>query len=117
MKRQDLLTQEEFMPKRINQKFATSKNRIRYYNNKANQYRHSVAYISKPLHTNIKILNELMKGKKEETFHKQFLFGKGYTIGINTHFEEYEGKAHFAIHNYILISLSNNQMKIIKYKP
>jgi hypothetical protein len=116
MKRQDLLTQEEFVPKRINQKFATSKNRIRYYNNKANQYRHSVDYLSKPLHANIKILNELMKGKKEETFHKEFLLGKGFNIGIHTHFEAYEGKNHFAIHNYILISISNNQVKIINYK-
>ncbi len=35
--RKDLLTGEQFSPKRITQKFASAENRIIYYNNKANQ--------------------------------------------------------------------------------
>jgi len=116
MKRQDLLTNEEFIPLRINQKFAKAKNRIKYYNDKANEFRHSIAYISKPLNLNIRILNELMGGRKEATFHKQFLLGKGFSWGTYTHIEEYENKKQFAVHKYILLFLDNEQIKIINYK-
>jgi hypothetical protein len=115
MKRQDLLTKEEFIPTRINQKFSCSQNRIKFYNNKANEFRHSIAYISKPLNTNIKIVIELMKGIKECVFHRQFLLGKGFSFGYYTHIEQYNGKNHHAVHNYIL-SISNDEIKIIKYR-
>lgn len=116
MKRQDLLTNEEFIPLRINQKFAKAKNRIKFYNDKANEFRHSIAYINKPLHLNIRILNELMRGRKEATFHKQFLLGKGYSMGSYSHVEHYENKKQFAVHKYILLFLDNEQIKIINYK-
>jgi hypothetical protein len=113
MKRQDLLTKEEFIPSRINQKFAKAQNRIKFYNDRANEFRHSISYISKPLYTNIKILNALMKGKKEAAFHKQFLLGKGFSIGLHTHLELYENKNQFAIHKYIILPMANEQIKII----
>lgn len=116
MKRQDLLTKEEFIPSRINQKFAKPQNRIKYYNDKANEFRHSIAYINKPLNLNIKILNDLMKGQGEAIYHKQYLLGKGYSMGIYTHIEQYDGKNQFAIHKYIIIPLPNEQIKIIKQK-
>lgn len=116
MKRQDLLTKEEFTPKRINQKFANPQNRIMYYNNKANEFRHSIAYISKPLQENIRILNELMKSKKEETFHIQFLKGKGFKNEIHTHIEKYEGKNCLAIHRYLILQPETEKIKIITYK-
>lgn len=116
MKRQDLLTNEEFVPLRVNQKFANSENRIRYYNNKANEFRHSIAYIHKPLHLNIRILNELMRGKKDAVFHKQYLLGKGFSTSCYSHIEIWDNKKQFAIHNYIFLFLDNEQIKIIKYK-
>ena len=116
MKRQDLLTKEEFIPSRINQKFAVAKNRIKYHNNKANEFRHSIAYFKKPLVKNIKILDEIMNGKKEIEIHKQFLLGKGYSFGINSHVERFENKNHFAIHRYMVIPMPNEQLKIVKYK-
>jgi hypothetical protein len=116
MKRQDLLTMEEFTPTRINQKFANAQNRIKFYNQRANEFRHSIAYISKPMNLNIKILNALMRGKKEFIVHKQYLLGKGFSMGIYTHIENYEGKNQFAIHKYITIPMSNDQIKIISYK-
>ena len=116
MKRQDLLTNEDFVPSRINQKFAKAENRIKYYNDKANEFRHSIAYLSKPIQHNIRILSELMKGKKEASFHKQFLLGKGFSIGVYTHIEQYDGKNQFAIHTYIILPLANEQIKIINYK-
>ena len=116
MKRQDLLTNEDFVPSRINQKFAKAENRIKYYNDKANEFRHSIAYLNKPILLNIRILNELMKSKKEATFHKQFLLGKGFSMGVYTHIEQYDNKNHFAIHKYIILSLANEQIKIVNYK-
>lgn len=114
MTRKDLLTGEPFLPKRINQKFINAKNRATYHNKKANELRQSTLYINKPLHINVRILNEIMKGRKEATFHKQYLLGKGFSVNVHTHFTEYEGKNQFAIYKYILISMANEQIKIIK---
>ena len=116
MKRQDLLTNEDFVPSRINQKLAKAENRIKYYNDKANEFRHSIAYLSKPIQQNIRILNELMKGKKDAAFHKQFLLGKGFSMGVYTHIEQYDSKNQFAIHTYIILPVANEQIKIINYK-
>jgi len=114
MKRRDLYTNEEFIPKRINQVFATSANRIAYHNKKANELRHFVSYIDKPLHKNLKILNEVMAGEKFKTFHKEFLKGKGFCFNICNHLNNLNGKSYFAIYQYTLISLENEKIKIIK---
>ena len=114
MKRQDLLTNEEFIPLRINQKFANPKNRVKYYNNKANQLRHNNAFVNKPLHNNIRILNELLDKKSEVVFHKQYMAGKGFSFGVHTHYEDYNGKRYIAIYQYIIIPIENEQIKIIK---
>lgn len=113
MKRQDLLTKEEFTPTRVNQKFANASNRIKFYNEKANESRHRIAYISKPLYLNIRILDSLMEGKKELVVHKEYLLGKGFTMGLHTHIELYNQKNQFAIYKYIIIALENDQIKII----
>lgn len=112
--RKDLLTGEVFTPKRINQRFATPSNRIKYYNDKANQMRYDLARINKPLLKNLKILNELMINKSEAKFHKQFLIGKGLAFGLHTHYEKYDGKIEIAIYDYIIIQLENQEIKIIK---
>lgn len=114
MVKTDLLTGEKFEALRINQKFAKPSNRIKYYNQKANQLRHSVAYVNKPLHTNVRILKELMVEKKEEIFHKQFLIGKGFSFGVHTHYAEHNKKVHAAIYHYIIIAVENEQIKIVK---
>lgn len=110
----DLLTNEDFEPKRITQKFVEAKNRIKYHNNKAKEFRDSIAKINKPLIKNIKILNELMQDKEELTFHEQFLLGKGYEFGIYSHIEFYDNKNVPAIHHFILIRQPNNFIEIIK---
>jgi hypothetical protein len=113
MTRKDLLTGEVFNPKRVNQKFATPLNRVTFHNKKANELRQALAYISKPLHLNIRILNELMTGKKESTFHKEFLKGKGFSFEVHNHVKRYDNKNHFAIYQYVVIPLGNDQIKII----
>jgi hypothetical protein len=114
MMRKDLLTGEPFIPKRINQVFKNSTNRIEFYNKKATELRHSAAFINRPLHLNLRILNELMKDKSEKTCYKQFLIGKGLDFSVHSHIIEHDGKNYYAIYHYVIITLPNEQIKIIK---
>lgn len=112
--RKDKLTGETFFPKRINQYFICAANRIKYYNDKANQIRHKAAFVNKPLHDNLKILDELMSNKNELSLHKQFLAGKGFSFFVHTHYEEYEGIMAIALYQYIIIKINDEHLKIIK---
>ena len=116
MKRKDLLTGQEFYPSRITQKFACSDNRIKYHNRKANKLRHSVMYINSPLHKNLRILNELMNGKDKGIFHKEFLLGKGYSLGVMTHYEIIEGESIACVYHYAVNKDLNDKMIIIRLK-
>lgn len=111
----DKLTGELFKPARINQRFITSKNRITFHNENAKVLRYKKASIDKPLHLNHKISLELMKEKKEVVFHKQFLLGKGFNFGFYTHVKEYNGKTCFALYNFLIITVDNDNIKFIKY--
>jgi len=110
----DLLTGEKFESSRSNQNFKNPQNRIRYYNGKAKNLRLKTAYINKPLHNNIRILDEIMKDKAEIVLHKQFLLGKGLSFGVHTHYETFQGQQYRAIYQYIIIPLDNGQIKIIR---
>jgi hypothetical protein len=113
----DLLTEEEFTPTRITQKFSCPKNRIKYHNERAKEFRHSVSYITKPLLNNVRILNCLMKDKKKLIFYRQFLLGKGFSFQHFSHTEKYEGQNRYAIHEYILINIGGeDKFEIIRYK-
>ncbi len=116
MIKRDLRTNEEFYSTRINQKFANAQNRIKYHNDKANKFRQSIAFISKPLQNNIRILNELMNDSNERVFHKEYLLGKGYSVNIYSHIFLYQNKHHFAIHHFLVIPISDVEIKILKYK-
>lgn len=115
--RKDLLTGEEFVPKRINQKFANAANRIRYNNNRANEVRRNKEFVNKHLHSNHRILVEIMGREKEKIFHKEFLNGKGMHFGVLTHYERVEGKSVMAIYQFLIhpdgkehVRITNNQM-------
>lgn len=112
--RKDLLTGELFTPNRINQKFARPENRIVYYSEKANQIRHHLNVINKPLLAQWRILTELLSGKTEAVFNKQFLLGKGISFELFTNYDEYEGRQVSAIYEYVIIRLNEDQIKIIK---
>jgi hypothetical protein len=114
MKRRDLLTNEEFVPTRINQKFASSSNRIRFHNQRANAVRHSSAFINKPLMNNLRILNELLNDKAEKVFHKEYLKGKGFNFGVCTHCMVMDNQNRFCYYQYVLINGVNDTVKIIK---
>jgi hypothetical protein len=111
--KKDLLTGEEFEPKKISQKFVNAKNRITYHNKKSNELRKKNAKLDKPLHINLKVLNELMDGKKEETFHDQFLLGKGFDFKVFNRLVTHKDKTYFCIYQYIKIH-DNQHTKFIR---
>lgn len=110
----DPLTGDVFLAIRSNQVFASDENRIRFNNLKAKEERLGKSFVDKPLLKNRRILNDLMDGKTEEVFHKQFLLGRGYNFSVLTHNEIFEGKAHIAVYNYILAPIDGEKIKIIK---
>jgi len=116
MKRNDLLTGQPFIAGRITQKFACAENRIKYWNQKANELNHSLMYITTPLKKNIQILNELMEGKDTKTFFKQFLLGKSYTFGVMTHYVEIEKKRIACVYQFSIQLAENDMVSIVRVK-
>jgi len=112
--KKDLLTGDNFKPKRTNQKFKCAENRIKFNNRKAKDRREKMNFINKPLKDSFLILNELMKNKKEEVFHKEFLKGKGISFKIFTHYQLIDGKSYPSIYDYTLINLESNHIKVLK---
>ncbi|ANE53146.1 hypothetical protein [Flavisolibacter tropicus] len=114
MQQTDLLTGEKFLAKRRNQRFSSASNRIKYHNNRASQLRLEKSSINRPLHVNYNILSELMKGKKEAIFHKQYLLGKGFDFGVSTHIDTYNGNRYHATYCYIIVPCEKEQFKIVR---
>lgn len=106
----DLLTGEEFEPKRVTQKFATPGNRIKYYNEKAKEERHELAKLDKLLKQNKKIIEELLSGKKEVECNQQFLLGKGFSFKVHNRVQDFKGERYFCVYQYIILNNSKTQM-------
>lgn len=114
-KKKDPLTGEEFIPKRVNQRFASSTNRIRYNNNQANDLRKKRAVIYGPLNKTHLLLIKLMNGKNEATYSKEFLKGYGVELNLFNHIVKIDDIGHHAIFEFVLIFLDNNTVKIIRH--
>ena len=110
----DALTNELFIPKRYNQRFSCRENQIKFNNLKAKKLREKTSFVNKPLQKNFKILEELLTNKKENTFHKEFLLGKGFSFEVNTGINTFDKKDCFSIYNYSIIPINNDTIKIIK---
>ena len=110
----DPLTTQFFFKKRNNQRFATSENRVTYHNQRANELRKNMNNINRPLFVNNRILLEIMVEKRKAIFHKQFLLGKGFTFGVFTHYTDWEGSSRPSLYGFIILSLSDDKIQIIK---
>lgn len=113
-KRKDPLTGEEFIPKKSSQRFATPANRIKFNNEKASQIRTKRSFVDKPLHQNQLILLELLANKKETIVHQEFLRGRGYNFNVITHYDRWEERNIPCIYEFMIITLPNEQIKILK---
>ncbi len=113
MKRNDLLTGENFNATRINHKFSRPENRIKFNNRKATKLRHSVQHVNKPLHQNLKILNELMADSIKRKLHRQYLLGKNFNFSVMTHFVEIGGEQRKCIYDYSISNFKEDSDYII----
>lgn len=91
-KRKDLLTGEEFEAKRIDQKFKSRENQIKYNNQQQNERRKKLNVKLGPLSKNQRILEKLMKGRASLRIHKEFLRGCGFVSGLFTHMDNHKDK-------------------------
>jgi hypothetical protein len=106
--RNDLLTGEDFVPKKISQRFATPQNRIKYNNNKANALRQERAFVDKPINSTHRVLRELMKNSKKQEFYKQFLLGKGVDFRVSNNTVKVDGFLRYALYEFIYIFDDND---------
>ena len=93
----DLLTQEEFIKQRSNQKFASSKNRIRYNNLKAWKKRISKSPIDRMLDQNRTILSRIIGDKPEIIVSRDYLLGAGFHFAYYSFNKEVNGVNYFGI--------------------
>ncbi len=110
----DPLTGEEFIPKRVNQRFASASNRKKFNNQQANELRKKRAIIYGPLNKTHLLLIKLMKGKNEATYSKEFLKGYGIDLNLFNHIVSIDKIGHHAIFEFVLIILSNTTVKILR---
>ena len=83
----DILTNENFIPKRHNQKFASRANQIRFNNIKSREKRMAKAFIDKPMDRNRTILKNILANNKEVVVTKEYMLGAGFDFSLYTHFK------------------------------
>jgi hypothetical protein len=112
--RRDPLTKQLFVPTRTNQVFASAENRVKYHNQNASMLRKRKSFVDRPLYINHKILIEIMSGKDEAIFHKEFLMGKGFNFALHTHIDTVSESKYYAVYEFIIIVLKDEKIKILK---
>jgi hypothetical protein len=112
----DLLTQEEFTKQRSNQKFASSKNRIRYNNLKARKKRITKGPIDRTLDQNRTILSRILGDKTEIVVSKYFLLGAGFCFAYYSFNNVVDGINYSGIYEFEIGKISDDKYKIIKFQ-
>jgi hypothetical protein len=111
--KKDPLTGETFVPKRSNQRFATSYNRKKFNNQSANLLRKKRDVIYAPLNKTHRIIIELMEGKNEADFNNEFLRGCGASFLRFSHFIVIDGRQCNCIFEFIItFNNTSNTTKI-----
>lgn len=105
---------DEFIQNRANQKFANSKNRMRYHNDKIKKLKKAMSPIDNKQFKNYNILLKLMQDTEEANFHKEFLLGKGFAFDVLTHYVFFKGKNRHAIYDFIIYE-KEDRIYFIKY--
>ena len=98
--RQDLLTKEKFVPKRITQKFSEAKNRIAFHNQNAKKERQERAFVEKPLLKNLRILKSSLGEQDMVRLHEAHFDALGYSFDIISGYEKKNGQAIATVFNY-----------------
>lgn len=112
----DLLTQEEFVKRRSNQKFARPQNRIRYNNRKAQMKRTAKAFVDGPLDRNRTILGKILADKAELTISRDFLLGSGFTFDLYNYQKMEDYLIYSGIYEFGVAKLNETTYKIKKLR-
>lgn len=107
---------EEFIPKRPNQVFVNSKNRIAYHNERHNAIRRELSKLNKPLKKSYEVLAKLLEGKEVVIVHKERLRGLGFSFSVFTHLHQNKSSkepcnALYCFHYY---KVDDNHYKILR---
>jgi hypothetical protein len=114
--KKDPLSGEQFIPKRLNQRFASASNRKKFNNQQANELRKKRAIFYGPLNETHLLLIRLMEGKDESVFSYDFLEGYGIQFKLFTHFKTIQGIRHNCVFEFtLIIDNTNKSVKIIRY--
>lgn len=110
----DPYTQENFIKKRSNQKFANSGNRIRYNNLKAKKVRYAMAPVNIKLQRNRTILEKILGTQKEVTASRDFLLGSGFSFEYFSYQKRINDLVYFGIYEFGIAILEDKRYRIIK---
>ena len=114
-KKYDLLTGDEFIPKRSSQKFATRENAIKYNNLKAKERREEIKYVQEPLRKNFHFLKEELGNDKVKEFPVDYLRGAKYNFGVFTHFRTVGDISYPCIYQFMIVKINKEKLKFIRY--
>ncbi len=98
-KRKDLLTGEEFTPKKVTQRFKTPANQIKYNNKQQSKRRQTLNFLLAPMTRTHRVLTKELGNKPEVKLHKEWCKGAGADMTLFTHIEEIEKKRFNAFFN------------------
>lgn len=114
-KLKDPLTGEEFIPKKISQRFARPENRIKQNNLKASKLRQERAFLDKYFHKNHRIFRKIYVLEGDNVFNIFWLEGKGFQFGATTHKVEYKGTYRDCVYEFMILEIEGtDDIKIIK---
>ena len=114
--KKDPLTGQTFIPKRSNQRFATSYNRKKFNNQIANDLRKEREYIIGPLNKSHYLYKKLMNGKNVAIFSFDYLDGYGLKFNTFTHHEIIKGAQVPCFFEFaIYIDGISKTVKIVRY--
>ena len=113
IRRIDPLTREEFIAVRVNQRFAIPANRIKFHNESASDLRKETAVINNAIIKTHRLYRNLMGDKKVAVFSYDYLKGYGINLSVFNHLVKINGEKHQAIHEFVIILIDENSVKII----
>jgi hypothetical protein len=113
MKKQCPYSNEYFEQKRTNQRFASSKNRISYHNDRARAKRTIKGEIDYLINNNWNILLKLLLDKNKITRSKEFMLGAGFNFNYYQRTYREDGQIIYRIYN-CGFSLNEDYLVILK---
>ena len=115
MKAVDPLTNETFVKRRNNQKFANRQNQIRFNNIKAQNKRDAKASVARILDNNRSILKRTLGDKKEIIVSRDFLLGAGFSFKYFSYQLQVNGVTFAGIYEFGAAQIIKDQYKIVKF--